>query len=137
MDRDWWLRYIDEVRQTFRAELMTTASTLGSIGLKQLRLGNRAMPTFGNSGAGAVALAAYQGASRVVLLGYDLQQTGGKVHWHGNHPAGLGNAGSLHKWPAQFQKLAHSVSGIKVVNATRQTALEVFPKMTLEEALCS
>lgn len=91
---------------------------------------------FGNSGAGAIALAAKAGATRVVLLGYDCQVTDGKVHHHGDHPAGLGNAGSMPKWPDQFKRLAATLAGVEVVNCSRQTALRVFPRMALEDALC-
>lgn len=76
------------------------------------------------------------GASRVVLLGYDCQHTGGRAHWHGDHPRKLGNAGSVDKWKFHFRKLAKELLGIEIVNATRQTALEAFPRVSLEDALC-
>ena len=91
---------------------------------------------FGNSGAGAIALAAKAGASRVILLGYDCEKSGGKVHWHGDHPAGLGNAGSMPKWPEQFKRLAASLSGVEVINCSRATALTAFPRGKLESVLC-
>lgn len=88
-----------------------------------------------NSGAGAIGLGHHFGAQRIILLGYDCQYKGGKRHWHGDHPKGLGNAGKVDKWGAQFQKMADSVRDIEVVNATRETALTCFPKVTLEDAL--
>ena len=69
------------------------------------------------------------------LSGYDCQHTGGKAHWHGNHPKGLGNAGSVDKWPNQFRMLAARLPNIKIINCTRETALNVFPRGTLEEVL--
>jgi len=90
---------------------------------------------FGNSGAGAIALAAKAGARRVLLLGYDCQKTGGKAHWHGDHPEGLGNAGSIHKWPAQFAQLKASMAGVEIINCSRATALTCFPRQPLEAAL--
>ncbi|MCI2243294.1 hypothetical protein L3067_01545 [Xanthomonas sp. PPL568] len=89
----------------------------------------------GNSGAGAVALAARWGAAKIVLLGYDCKKSGGKVHWHEDHPRGLGNAAALPGWPSDFKRLLPMLSGIHVVNATRETALDMFPRMTLEEVL--
>ena len=91
---------------------------------------------YGNSGGGAIAMAVKAGASRVILLGYDCQKSGGKVHWHGDHPQGLGNAGSMPKWPEQFKRLAASIEGVEVINCSRDTALRAFPRMALEDALC-
>ena len=91
---------------------------------------------FGNSGAGAIAMAVKAGASRVILLGYDCQKTGGQAHWHGDHPAGLGNAGSMPKWPEQFKRLAESIEDAEIINCSRETALTAFPRGELESALC-
>lgn len=89
-----------------------------------------------NSGAGAIAVAVGFGARRVVLLGYDCQRTKGKAHWHADHPAGLGNAGSLDKWPAQFAEVARKFPAVDIVNCTRSTALECFRRASLEDMLC-
>lgn len=94
------------------------------------------MQTYGNSGAGAVALAALRGAGRVVLLGYDCQTTRGRKHWHPDHPSVLGNAGSLPKWAEQFRQLMRAVAGeVDVINATRETALQCFPRAKLEDLM--
>lgn len=132
MDAAWWEAHIGEVRQVFHGELATQIPGARRFGITPIPRLN----PHGNSGAGAVALAAHLGARRAVLLGYDCQRTGGKAHWHGDHPAGLGNAGSLPKWQVQFGKLAAHLGGMTVVNSTRETALVVFPRMPLEEALC-
>ncbi|MGQ4661340.1 hypothetical protein [Lysobacter sp. F6437] len=139
MDAAWWHTYIGEVRAQFRGERVTSSSQCGRHGVAQLRGPEGAFDPFGNSGAGAVALARLAGASRVLLLGYDCQHSDtGKRHWHGDHPAGTaGNAApkTVAKWPAQFQKLARYISGTEVINCSRTTALTVFPRATLEEAL--
>ena len=96
---------------------------------------------FRNSGAGAIALAAKWGAEQITLLGYDGQKTGGKAHWHGDHPEiadpkrRMGNAGSLPKWPAQFRELVRFVPGLGIINCSRETALTVFPRASLESVL--
>lgn len=94
-------------------------------------------PHFSNSGAAAVSLAAARGARRIVMLGYDCQRTGGKAHWHADHGGGLGNTGSLDKWPALFAQLAAHCARLRVqvVNASRETALTCFPRQPLEQAL--
>lgn len=130
MDRAWWATYIDEVRRTFRGELASL--TLNSFGVMPARIQH-----YSNSGGGAVALAIARGAQRVLLLGYDMQYTGGKRHWHGDHPSKLGNAGAIDAWPAQFEQLRRDHPDIEIINCSRETALGCFPRIALETALCS
>lgn len=131
IDAAWWEKHIEEAQRDFRGALYSNNDFHGRVGLIP-----RPFKSFGNSGAGAIAFAAKAGAARVILLGYDCQATGGKVHWHGDHPQGLGNAGSMPKWPDQFKRLAASLEGVEVINCSRDTALRTFPRMALEEALC-
>lgn len=136
MDAAWWMGHYADVRQRFAGDLYT----VNNIGKQfaQLNTMPRPFTAYGNSGAGAIRMAATFGASRIILLGYDCSHgKDGKRHWHGNHPAGLGNADSFRKWPGQFQKLKDSLQNVKVVNCSRKTALFVFPCGTLEEELCS
>lgn len=128
MDMAWWKRYIEEVREGFAGERMT---------LSRNGLGIATAPVnhYRNSGGGAVALAIHRGATRVVLLGYDMQYTRGKTHWHGDHPRGLGSAGKISEWPAEFERLKRDHPDVIIINATRETALTCFPRMPLEQAL--
>lgn len=84
-----------------------------------------------------MSLAAARGAETIVMLGYDCQHTDGKAHWHGNHPKGLGNAGSVNKWTQSFAELATDLKkkGVTAINASRATALDCFERMDLETAL--
>ncbi|UHQ21896.1 hypothetical protein LVB77_14600 [Lysobacter sp. 5GHs7-4] len=90
----------------------------------------------GNSGFQAVSLALHFGASRVVLLGYDMQFTGGRKHWHGDHPDKMGNP--LPKrfldWRQRFAELAQQ-STVPIINASRETGLSCFPRMDLDACL--
>lgn len=126
MDRQWWEAHTGEL-QSFPG-MKVAPHRIPGVRQERFKHGH-------NSGAGALALAAHWGARRVILLGYDCQRTGGKAHWHGDHPPGLGNAGSLPKWPAQFQKLVPQLRGVEVINASRETALTVFPRASLESVL--
>lgn len=134
MDKQWWLHHIDEVKTTFAGERVTIATLLHRFGTTQLR--RTAFETYNNSGAGAVSLALMRGAQRIILLGYDLQYTAGARHWHGNHPRGLGNAGSVARWPQAFRRLrkALDAAGIEYINCTRATALD-WPREDLETVL--
>lgn len=88
----------------------------------------------GNSGYQAIGLAHAWGAARVVLLGYDMQRTGGKSHWHGDHKGGLPNLGAaMATWPSKFATIQRQWP--HVVNATRETALTCFPRAELADAL--
>lgn len=71
------------------------------------------------------------------MLGYDCKRTGGKAHWHGDHVKQLGNAGSMPNWPKQFAGLAAMAQrkGVKLLNASRETALTCIPRVQLEDAL--
>lgn len=130
MDAAWWDRHLDEVRRVFGGRKVNPWGAMG----RDVERVRGDLPR--NSGAAAIALAAMWGARRIVLLGYDCQKTGGRSHWHGDHPAGLGNAGSIHRWPAIFDKVAASLRGrVQVVNATEHTALKCFPRVPLCEAL--
>lgn len=129
MDVAWWKKYLADIKQNFRGDSVTcNAKVVGA------RIEKR-MPQSRNSGEGAVALAAHYGAKKIILLGYDCQHTAGKKHWHDDHPKGLGNAGSVGKWAVHFQELAARLVGVEILNATRETALEQWPKVSLEEAL--
>jgi hypothetical protein len=92
----------------------------------------------GNSGAGGIGLAAYFGASKIVLLGFDCQYAkDGKRHFFGNHPAGLnGNAGSVKSWPQQFKTLAYKLGkNCEIINCSRSTKLDIWPIKPLEDVL--
>jgi hypothetical protein len=132
MDGDWWKQYLVEARATFLGARFTV-NNIGKVhGVKVMA---KPFTAFGNSGSGAINLAYAAGAKKIILLGYDCQHTDGKRHWHGNHPKGMGNADVFAKWPAQFKRLADHLKGVNVVNCTRQTALDVFPKKRLEAVL--
>lgn len=93
-----------------------------------------------NSGFQALNLAVHLGARRIVLLGYDMQRTGGLSHWHGDHGRGLNNPSehNFARWRRQFEEAAPTLAaaGIEVVNCSRATALTCFPRMDLHAALC-
>lgn len=135
MDSKWWKEYHRRVKKEFHGETATITADARMYGVNRIMNGKVPMQTFGNSGAGAIALAAMRGAAQVVLLGYDCQRTAGRAHWHPDHPKTLGNAGSLPRWVPQFSKLARSVQGVEIINCSRQTALTCWPCANLEAVL--
>lgn len=142
MDRNWWKTYAGEVSGDF--ELWTTtreAARIYKLNLIPAEEGgglSRKAGTIrrgGNSGFQALSLALHFGAAKVVLLGYDMQLTGGKKHWHPDHE-NIGNpvAGKMKDWHRHFADLAGQVR-VPILNATRQTALKCFPRVDLLESL--
>lgn len=89
-----------------------------------------------NSGYQAINLAVLLGAARILLLGYDMTvEKDGREYWHEQHP---------HKKRSPyktFRRLFPSIveplkkAGIAVVNCSRATALDCFPRMPIREAL--
>lgn len=90
-----------------------------------------------NSGYQAVNLAVLFGATRVLLLGFDCQPTGGRRHWFGDHPGKLNRASPYPEWVRAFTGAAPQLAaaGVEVVNCSRATALECFPRMPIGDAL--
>ena len=125
-----------EVRRSFAGRLFTQSPSYLYREVESTAI-YRGWRSFGNSGANAVSLAINAGARRVLMLGYDCALTGGRSHHHGDHPPTLRNCDTLPKWPAQFQRLAGWASkrGAVVLNASRESALTCFPRVTLAEVL--
>lgn len=112
----------------------------------------------GNSGYQAVNLAVHLGAKKIVLIGFDMKGSGGKVHWHDAHPPGMNNPrdgrfivvptadggtqrifskGNFENWCETFATAVPDLerAGVEVVNATEVSALTVFPMARLEDVL--
>lgn len=88
------------------------------------------LATGGNSGFQVLNLAVMRGATKVILLGYDM---GGK-HWFGDHPPHMRKNSPYGDWIKNFNKAAPLIS-VPVINCTRNTALECFPRMELQDVL--
>ncbi len=139
-DCRWWQVHSREVRETFPGRTLTFCpkGAAARWGVQTTLHKEKAwFDSYGNSGTAAISLAIVAGASKVVMLGYDCQKTGGRTHWHGDHPRTLGNAHSMPGWPKLFAKVAKFAEArrVPVVNATRETALTCFPRVDLEAAL--
>jgi hypothetical protein len=91
-----------------------------------------------NGGFQALNLAVQFGASRILLVGYDMNIMKG-LHWHGRHGAGLSNPkqASVDKWRAQLDAQAPIFEqlGIEVLIASPHSALTAYRRVDLLEAL--
>ncbi|OSK27555.1 hypothetical protein EAMG_05372 [Escherichia coli M056] len=100
-----------------------------------IRCFSSALPGPFNSGQRAVELAIHFGASRILLLGYDCSLRYG-THWHGKHRF-LANPDkfSVASWHDEFSRLKAVSEGVRIINCSRYTQLNCFPRQTLEMAL--
>lgn len=89
-----------------------------------------------NSGFQAVNLALLWGAVRVILVGFDMQSSGGKNHFFGAHPRGLRNTSNYSSFIRAFETAAKKLPPhIEILNATPGSALRCFPMVSLHDAL--
>lgn len=148
-DEFWWQAYRDSIafaglRFALASPEQRWLSLLEACGVHRLTIGDATrlesdptrLATGGHSGYQAINLAVHLGAARVVLLGYDMKPADdGRAHYFGSH------AYSKKKPPFQWLDTFNAMParlaelGVTVLNASRETALTVFPRVSLEEAL--
>lgn len=91
-----------------------------------------------NSGYQAIGLAYHMGATRIVLLGYDMH-TGGGLHWNDRpeRQTAAGFSRTLALMMPVFDTLAAplAVAGVDVLNATPGSALRTWPGVELADVL--
>jgi hypothetical protein len=91
-----------------------------------------------NSGAQALELAVQFGATRIILVGYDMTLTHG-VHWHGLHRGGSQNPSkaTIAGWRTALDRAAarYAAAGIEVLNASPISELTAYAKVRLEDVL--
>lgn len=117
---------------TFPADVQVLANT----GESGLELDPSGLRTGRNSGYQAINLAVHLGATRILLLGYDMGQAPGQPsHFFGEHPTNqaLPFALFLNQFPSIVAPL--EARGVEVINCSRQTALTCFPRRALAEML--
>jgi hypothetical protein len=101
---------------------------LRNTGVDGLEADPGGLKTYQNSGGAAINLAVHLGASRIVLLGYDMGPSGdGRHHFHE-----IVKTRHSSPYPYFRQRIATMVKplearGIEVLNCTRQTHLSCFP----------
>jgi len=83
-----------------------------------------------NSGFQAINLALHFGASRVLLIGFNMDGP----HFFGNHPVPLRNSDPNAFLP-YFKAASEVYTGVPIINCTPHSLLTCFPAMSLEEAI--
>ena len=88
-----------------------------------------------NSGYQAINLAYLMGATRIILVGFDMMMEGTKRHWFGDHPGSMNAGSSYPQFISQMQTIKCEEYGIEIWNCSRRTALKCFPIYNLDEVL--
>lgn len=144
-DYRFWKVYQDKLKEVaFSGEKWTMSvqarkefgiNCIGRSNIDGYSMIQDAISTGGNSGYQAVHLAAYWGASRIILLGYDMARTFNRDHHFGKHDGGLPNGRGFPFWVRRFVPLYKDLTamGVKVINCSRHTALTCVPRKPLAE----
>ncbi len=93
-----------------------------------------------NSGFQALNLAMHFGCTRIVLVGFDMRHVEGRSHFFGDHPSALQTSpdDAYRRFAKIFAQAAKALpTTISILNATSGSALECFPKVSLDEVLRS
>jgi len=91
----------------------------------------------GNSGASAINIAYWLGASRVVLLGFDMHSDNDRHNFHDFYPTRAKTfdpyKNHMRCWPYIARDAAEV--GLEIINATPDSAIKDFPFMKLEKLI--
>lgn len=129
LDQTWWITYGKDVAKVFKGGCYVSRYANKYADLAPFLAQS-------NSGAFGVEAACHFGATRIALLGYDCKFRGKLTHWHGSHPDPLSDAKSILQWPQAFKRLKAAHKKVEIVNCSRETALDVFKCVPLEDVLC-
>ncbi|MHA7916014.1 hypothetical protein [Alloalcanivorax xenomutans] len=142
-DARWWQWHGGRVIRGFRGERYTcsrvAANRYGArlVGLDSSE-GWSADPervaSGGLTGYRLVNLVGHRRPSRILLLGYDMQHTGGRAHFFGDHPNQWPNGQGLEAGLSAFERMAE-MSPVPIINCSRDSALTCFPRADLREVL--
>jgi len=100
----------------------------------------------GNSGLSAISLAYHFGVRKIVLIGFDMKVRNGETNFHRDHEKmGLNHKRkdleSAQKDYVRFLRRTKAIAAdakrlkMEIVNATPDSAIEVFPFVDLKEAV--
>jgi len=122
----------------FALEPQTTAwpgvQVLRDLGHDGLELDASGLRTGHNSGYQAINLAVHLGVKRIVLLGFDMWAgPQGDQNWFGPHPNHVVSPYAI--FLTRFTSIVQPLkdAGVTVLNASRFTVLNAFPRVKLEE----
>lgn len=88
-----------------------------------------------NAGFGAMVIAIKLGATKIILLGFDMRLIDGNANWHKDHDRETPEEIYAHQFYKSFNQIKPEleIRGIEVINATPGSALPTFPIVSPEE----
>ena len=140
-DNSFWKVYGKDVAW-FQGERITHQAYLNT---RQFSGDHRFRRFGGNSGHQALQYAVSQGAHRIALLGFDHKHAeDGRKHSHEDYPrqvrvdnetVSFANAANTGHWVKVMRSTARDLKRMRVeaLNLSRDTALDCFPRMSVEE----
>jgi len=87
-----------------------------------------------NSGYQTLNLCYHWGFSKILLVGFNMRQVGGKTHFFEGRDASLSTLSPYNKFVQAFNSIQKDIAA-KIVNCTPDSALTVFDKSDLEKEL--
>lgn len=90
-----------------------------------------------NSGAAAINFAVLAGAKRILLLGFDMLSQEGETHWHSVYGNIRTHKNTFKRFLVKFPDIARDAKkrGVEILNVSPNSAITVFPKVSLKEVL--
>lgn len=96
-----------------------------------------------NSGSAAISIAAHMGATKIILVGFDMKlDVGFKQHWHSEYGAMNRKGATPKSLPfnrhlSGFPHIARDAlrMGITIINACPDSAIACFPRMSVKDIL--
>lgn len=146
-DEKWWLQHQERIAETFRGRVIATLENqidgvraLRNAGQLGLETDPGAIRNGSNSGYQAINLAVHLGVKRIVLLGYDMQVNGDRLHWQPrtDMQTAQGFQRTLQTTILpKFEYLREPLrkAGVEVINCTVNSALKVWPYQFLGQVL--
>lgn len=88
-----------------------------------------------NTGQGAINIAYLFGASRIVLLGFDMRMISGQHNWHNKHKGATSHKRYSDVFGPAITKASGvlKAKGVEVINTAKDSALKCFPYVPLRE----
>lgn len=127
-DAGWWKAHPDA--QEFSGRKFTLAPDFAGLPNIERLPG---VSTGINSGLMGIRVAVHLGATRVLLLGFDMHSPG--AHFFGKHPEPLRSSTQAHLDRFKRQFAQYRPKGVEIVNCTQGSALKCYPMGNLEDCL--
>lgn len=134
-DHEWYRLNFEEIKKTFHGARFCKDLATETCGYAYSLQHQKWFEQFGNSGATLLHIALHTDPDEIYLFGYDLKVTD-KTHYHGDHPAPLGNCNRIEHWQDDFdrvfEKNEKQILKINIVNVNENSALNLFNEISFE-----